>query len=197
MIDDVSAWIFACIGAIGSAVTAVGIFFVYAQTKAAAGGLKVSQGQLDAANKQLIETQKQTRQTQMQLDNTFKPWMGSAEFSVKGQSITASFKNYGKLPATLIGIRYDKKNERITRDSLERMPPTAQFNQVIIYPDQKREIEPDKGVKGLSNTTPPQYIGILLEYEYPYEKKDSYGIIREQKLNNQYLIIDEWFGSGS
>lgn len=126
--DDSWKFFYELAQAIGSVATAAALGFVGWQTY--------------LFKKQIsLEIQK-TNQAQEESKLTFRPWIGFVSVNQQYGKLVYRIKNYGRLPARVVGLYTYFGSEKITSDELKNKE-TRKIDEFTLFPDQEDGISVD------------------------------------------------------
>lgn len=142
--------------------------------------------------KQIQLTQEQTNYVRQEMDGTLRPWLAIATSDVQigtpfDEVITFPVKNYGCIPARIVGKRSVFDKTKISKDRLRStkiensemmLVPDATFHMSLILPK-------EPGYK---------YIAVMIDYEYANSKHGEYGLIGKRVAKTGTFIYEEVFG---
>ena len=165
MIEDSWAYFFASVGAIGSVATAAALFFLWRQSK---------------------QTETQIHLTQEEVEGTLRPWVGIDDVRLREEGYVALLiKNTGSIAAKIVRAQRVFSHTMITQEQL-RSGVDIPGNFVIIP-------KIDKTIRMSNESGTYPYIGILIQYEYPKNKRGEYGlVVQYNELRKKFDYLDEF-----
>ena len=123
--DDFWKFFFEATQAIGSIATAIALGFVGWQTY--------------LTKKQLSLEQEKTNRVQEESNITFRPWIGFTSVNQEDDKLLYKIKNYGRLPAMVIGLYSYVGANKIMDDELEKKE-IRMVNKFTVFPDHEETI---------------------------------------------------------
>lgn len=172
MIEYPWDYIFAFIGAIGSAATAFALFILWRQS--------------NQTEKQIRLTQDQVILTQQEVEGTLRPWLAITNIKKNSDyKIEFDIDNHGRVSAKVVKSQYVFSATQITKEQVRGKDRSHYF---MIFPATgKRLILEDQ----ISINTP--YVGILVNYEYATNKKGEFGLIAKyDQTKNEFIHLEEF-----
>jgi hypothetical protein len=165
LIEDPWTYIFASVGAVGSATTAAALFFLWRQSK---------------------QTEKQIHLTQDEVEGTLRPWVGIDDVrrTEKGY-VQVLIRNTGSIPAKIVKAQRFFSSTMITQEQLRSGVDI--IGKFVIFPNINKTIR----LSDSSGTYP--YIGILIQYEYAKNKHGEIGlVVQYNDLREKFDFLDEF-----
>jgi len=173
LIDDLSTFVFALVGAIGSVATAGALVFLWYQSR--------------QTQKQIQLTQEQTNYTREEMDSTLRPWIGISDVQIQANEfVTFDVKNHGRIPARLVRRRSVFDKTKISKDQLRSTK--AEDSDILLFPDATQKMS-----SILPEEPEYQYVAIMIEYEYANNKHGEYGLIAKRIAETGIFIYLEIF----
>lgn len=176
MIPDYWTFVFGLTGAAGSIATAAALFFV---------------------GWQVILTRNQVRLTREQLG---RAWISAENIEVEYDQVCSSFKNYGQLPAKILGVHSCVSTiTHLTEPEIRAAATSARTYKPMIFPNREYKFSHPLPAKHTAHQEITIWFGFIVEYEYRRINEietDEYGVIGEirwMESGAQEMSVEEWF----
>jgi hypothetical protein len=175
LISDYWTFVFGLAGAAGSIATAAALFFV---------------------GWQVILTRNQVRLTREQIG---RAWIRAANIKVEFDQVILSCKNYGHLPAKILGVQACVSTmAQLTEPDIRAASTSARTYMPMIFPNSEYEFPHPLPVKLMAYQEITFWFGFIVQYEYRRSNEietDEYGVlgeIRRMKTGAQEMSVEEW-----